>query len=99
MRQYGIDAVPFQHSQIDEWRENVNGVQFYHAPTNLIVTGAVDDLWINPAGKIIAGRFPVPDAQRRNGLHSFRLRQGTVGCFGSGCGDGGQQDGYDDKGE
>jgi ATP-dependent exoDNAse (exonuclease V) beta subunit len=24
-----------------------------HTPTNLIVTGAVDDLWLNPAGEII----------------------------------------------
>ena len=53
MHQYGINAVPFQHPQIDEWRENFKGVQVHHEPTNLIVTGAVDDLWINPAGEII----------------------------------------------
>lgn len=51
--QYDIKAVPFQHPQIDEWRENFKGVQVHHEPTNLIVTGAVDDLWINPAGEII----------------------------------------------
>jgi hypothetical protein len=45
--------VPFQHPQINEWRENFKGVQVHHAQTNLIVTGAVDDLWINPAGEII----------------------------------------------
>jgi len=53
MHQYDIKAVPFQHPQIDEWRENFKGVQVHHEPTNLIVTGAVDDLWINPAGEII----------------------------------------------
>lgn len=53
MRQYGVDAVPYQHPKIDEWRENFKGVQVHHAPTNLIVTGAVDDLWRNPAGEII----------------------------------------------
>jgi hypothetical protein len=53
MQQYGVDAVPFQHQQIDEWRENFKGVQFHHTPTNLIVTGAVDDLWLNLAGEII----------------------------------------------
>jgi hypothetical protein len=42
-----------QHPQINEWRETFKGVQVHHAPTNLIVTGAVDDLWINPAGEII----------------------------------------------
>jgi CRISPR/Cas system-associated exonuclease Cas4 (RecB family) len=53
MRQYGIDAIPFQHPEIDRWRENFKGVQVHHAPTNLIVSGAVDDLWVNPAGEVI----------------------------------------------
>jgi hypothetical protein len=53
MRQYGIDAVPFQHPEIDRWRENFKGVQVHHAPTNLIVSGAVDDLWSNPSGEVI----------------------------------------------
>lgn len=46
----GIDAVPAAREEIDEWRENFKGVQFYHAPTNLIVTGAIDDLWIDSSG-------------------------------------------------
>jgi len=53
MREYGIDAVPFQHPKIDEWRENFKGVQCHHVPTNLLITGAVDDLWVSPAGEII----------------------------------------------
>jgi len=47
MEHYGIDAVPFQHEKMDEWRENFKGVQFLHEPTNFLVTGAVDDIWIN----------------------------------------------------
>lgn len=53
MEAYGIDAIPFMHEMINEWRENFKGVQYYHVPTNFIITGAVDDLWINPAGEII----------------------------------------------
>jgi len=53
MQQYGIDAVPFQSPNIDEWRQNFKGVQHHHPPTNLIVTGAVDDLWINPQNEIL----------------------------------------------
>jgi hypothetical protein len=44
---YGLDAVPAPHEQIDAWRENFKGVQFLHEPTNLIITGAIDDLWID----------------------------------------------------
>lgn len=44
---YGLKAVPAAHADIDAWRENFKGVQFLHEPTNLIVTGAIDDLWID----------------------------------------------------
>ncbi len=47
MKSYGIKAVPFAHEKMNEWRENFKGVQFYHEPTNLVITGAVDDIWIN----------------------------------------------------
>ena len=53
MASYGIDAVPLQHPEIDEWRENFKGVRHHHASTNLLITGAVDDLWVNPASEII----------------------------------------------
>jgi len=47
MKQYGIDAVPFQHPDIDKWRENFVGMNYVHKPTNLEIFGAVDDVWIN----------------------------------------------------
>jgi len=53
MRNYGIDAVPFQHEDIDEWRDNFIGVQFLHEPTNLLITGAIDDVWETPDGELI----------------------------------------------
>lgn len=53
MAVYGVDAVPFPHEELDKWRENFHGVQFLHTATNLLLTGAVDDLWVNPAGELI----------------------------------------------
>lgn len=53
MANYGIDAVPFQHPKMDVWRENFTGVQALHKPTNLLIFGAVDDLWVNPKGELI----------------------------------------------
>ncbi len=53
MGAYGIDAVPFRHEMMDEWRENFRGVQYFHRPTNLIITGAVDDVWVTPQGELI----------------------------------------------
>lgn len=52
-KEYGIDAKPAPHEKIDEWRENFKGVQFLHEPTGLLVTGAIDDLWIDSNGEYI----------------------------------------------
>lgn len=53
MKSYGVDAVPFAHEKMNEWRENFKGVQFHHEMTNLIITGAVDDIWVNPKKELI----------------------------------------------
>lgn len=52
MKAYGIDAIPYVHEDIDEWRENFKGVQYQDPKTNLIITGAVDDIWVNPKGEL-----------------------------------------------
>lgn len=52
MLKHGVDAVPFQHPDINRWRENFVGVQYHHAPTNFLVFGAVDDLWARPDGTL-----------------------------------------------
>lgn len=46
----GLDLRPAKNEQIDEWRENFKGVQAFHEPTNLIITGAIDDLWVDSDG-------------------------------------------------
>jgi len=47
MKKYGIAAVPFSNNNLNEWRENFVGIRHTHKPTNLIIFGAVDDIWIN----------------------------------------------------
>lgn len=51
MEAYGIDAIPAQHSELEIWRENFKGMRVVHKPTNFEMFGAIDDLWINPAGE------------------------------------------------
>jgi len=47
MVEYEVAAVPFTHENLDKWRENFVGVQALHEPTNLMIFGAVDDIWVN----------------------------------------------------
>jgi len=53
METYGVDAVPFTHKDIDVWRENFVGVQYLDKETNLLIFGAVDDVWINKKEELI----------------------------------------------
>ncbi|MEA3272690.1 MAG: PD-(D/E)XK nuclease family protein [Patescibacteria group bacterium] len=52
METYKINAIPFVHEKMDEWRENFVGVQALHKPTNLLIFGAVDDIWENKDGSL-----------------------------------------------
>lgn len=54
MKAYGIDAIPLEHEKIDEWRDAFRrGITFQLAGTNIVITGGVDDVWINPKGEYI----------------------------------------------
>lgn len=47
MKKYNVDAIPIPHQDLDQWRHNFTGVQYLHQPTNLLIYGAIDDLWQN----------------------------------------------------
>lgn len=54
MKAYGLkDVVPYQNEMIDVWRDNFKGIEYLHEETNLIVSGAIDDVWINKEEQII----------------------------------------------
>ncbi len=53
IEKYGIDAKPVSHKDLDKWRHNFTGVQYYHKPTNMLIFGAIDDLWQNSKGEYI----------------------------------------------
>ena len=47
MAQTGKNLIPFSHKNLNDWRENFKGVQYFHEETNFLLTGAVDDLWFD----------------------------------------------------
>jgi hypothetical protein len=49
----GLDLVPFQHEQIDEWRSNFKGIQVNFDQLGFLLTGAVDDIWVTPKGELV----------------------------------------------
>ncbi len=53
MKKYQIEAIPFQHQDLDVWRDNFHGKEYHHKSTNLIITGAIDDIWVNPKEELM----------------------------------------------
>ncbi len=53
IEKYGVDARPVGHKNLNEWRHNFTGIQYLHQPTNLLIFGAIDDLWINSQDEYI----------------------------------------------
>jgi hypothetical protein len=47
IKEAGLNAIPFQHENLDLWRNNFKGVSYLHKKTNFETFGAVDDLWLN----------------------------------------------------
>ena len=53
MESYGVDAIPFQHENMNIWRDAFKGVETFHKPTNFVVFGGVDDVWVDKEEKLI----------------------------------------------
>ncbi|MGE5298051.1 MAG: PD-(D/E)XK nuclease family protein [Acidobacteriaceae bacterium] len=54
MKAYGVDAIPLAHEKLETWRDALRAGITYAVPrTNLVVTGAIDDLWVDPKGELI----------------------------------------------
>ena len=54
MIEAGLDAVPFEHEKLSEWRDSLRaGVTYLDKNTNLNITGGIDDVWINSKGELI----------------------------------------------
>jgi RecB family exonuclease len=53
IKEFGIDAIPYEHKDIDIWRNTLKGMQYLYEPANFLVTGAIDDIWINSKGEVI----------------------------------------------
>lgn len=50
---YHLDLHPARHNLLNLWRENFQGVQYLHPQTNLLITGAIDDLWQTADGAYV----------------------------------------------
>jgi len=72
MVKHKIEAIPFKHEKINEWRHNFTGVQYYHKPSDFLVTGAVDDVWVNPKKQLIVVDYKATGANQHQIYDSYK---------------------------
>ncbi len=53
MTENNIDAIPFAHASMDEWRDNFSGITYQDKETGFTISGAIDDVWVKPDGELI----------------------------------------------
>lgn len=54
MIEHDLNAVPFQHPQMDDWRNPFVGLQYIDSRTNLKIYGGLDDVWqMRDSGRLI----------------------------------------------
>lgn len=95
MEKHNINAVPYQHEKLNQWRHNFTGVQYEHKSTGFLVYGAVDDVWVNQDGELIVVDYKATGArehkiydsyERQMAIYQWLLRRNgfkvaTVGYF------------------
>jgi len=80
----GLDAVPFAHAQLDEWRTNFKGLRWRDEATGWTLTGAIDDLWQAGSGELIVADYKATaraKAPTTDGLYPSYRRQMDVYQF------------------
>ncbi|MDQ3123808.1 MAG: PD-(D/E)XK nuclease family protein [bacterium] len=70
MVKFGVDAIPFEHEQLNTWRETFVGVTAIHKQTNLHIFGGIDDVWVDKAGKLIVVDYKATAKDSEVGIDS-----------------------------
>lgn len=74
MAHYGIEAIPFNHKDMDKWRENFDGVAYYDKNLNIEFCGAVDDIWQNSKGELYVVDYKATSTNRKIDLNDIYKR-------------------------
>ncbi len=82
MTEIGLDAIPFAHDKMNDWRNNFTGVQYQDDKNGFILFGAVDDIWVKPDGELIVVDYKatsknksITDLDPPGGWHDAYRRQ------------------------
>jgi len=71
MEEAGLDAIPFNHPQMNEWRNALSaGITYAYPGTNLLLTGGVDDVWQNKQKELIIVDYKATSKDGEMGINA-----------------------------
>ena len=70
-----IDAVPFRHKEINDWRNNFKGIRYKCAENNYDFGGAIDDVWQKKNGDLIIVDIKATSKNNFNWSETFEMYQ------------------------
>ena len=68
-----IDAVPFNHPSVDDWRNNRRGINYTDSINEFYFYGAVDDVWVKPNGELIISDVKATSKKSLIGLKHINM--------------------------
>jgi RecB family exonuclease len=71
MKKYKIEAIPFAHPQLPQWRDDYyqfKGISVLHRPTNLEICGIIDDVWLNKKEELLIVDYKSTSTQQEISL-------------------------------
>ncbi|MBG93370.1 MAG: hypothetical protein CL792_05245 [Chloroflexi bacterium] len=78
LQRYGLEhIIPYQHPELDIWRDSFKGIECQIFDTNLYLFGGIDDIWLNTVTnelivldyKSQADKYPVTTERYLNGIY------------------------------
>ena len=67
-----IDAVPFNHPSMDDWRNNRKGINYTDTINQFNFYGAVDDVWVKPNGELIISDVKATSKKEFNWFETYK---------------------------
>lgn len=72
IKKYKINAIPYKCEHIDKWRHNFTGIQYKHSETDFLITGAVDDVWVNSKDELMVVDYKATGANESKIYDSYK---------------------------
>ena len=67
-----IDAVPFNHPNMDDWRNNRKGINYTDSINHFHFYGAVDDVWVKPNDELIISDVKATSKKEFNWFETYK---------------------------